>query len=357
MESVDLDLSFWKGRSVFLTGHTGFKGSWMCLLLTLLGARVTGYAMPPQGENNLFEVVAPRLTLTHNIGDISDSAELQTNLANSQAEIVIHMAAQPLVQTSFEIPIDTLQTNIMGTAHLLEACRLSNTVKAIVNITTDKVYAPMPKGEASKETDQLGGNDPYSASKACSELITHAYRSSFFTTMTHRIGVATARAGNVIGGGDFSENRICPDIFRAKESGQPLHIRMPQAVRPWQHVLEPLSGYLQLAQALYQQPDRFSKAWNFGPNADGQTTVEDLVKSFRKFVQFETKINSSGNFQPETSDLQLDVTRTTEQLGWRQVLSLNETVELTANWYENYFAGKDACRMSERQIEQFLAKT
>jgi CDP-glucose 4,6-dehydratase len=274
MEGMVVNLDFWIGRRVFLTGHTGFKGSWLSLWLQSLGAQVTGFALAPPTRPNLFEQAAVASGMTDLRGDIRDYQILRAALQENRPEVVIHMAAQPLVKQSYENPIETYSTNVMGTVNLLEAARAVPSVRAIVNVTTDKCYENQEWVWGYREHEPLGGYDPYSNSKACSELVTASYRSSFFTPEhwdRHQLGLASARAGNVVGGGDWAVNRLIPDILRSYEVGTALSIRNPEAIRPWQHVLEPLRGYLMLAEKLISDGPHFSQAWNFGPLDDDET--------------------------------------------------------------------------------------
>lgn len=349
--------TFWKGKSVFLTGHTGFKGSWLSIWLHALGARVTGYALAPPSEPNLYHLVGIE-NFTHSIiGDIRDSARLQQALSSSAPEIVIHMAAQPLVRESYLFPADTYSTNVMGTVNLFDAVRQCHTVRALVNVTTDKCYDNQGFNHRFKEDDPLGGYDPYSSSKACSELVTAAYRSSYFNPKDyarHRVAIATARAGNVIGGGDWAKDRLIPDCIRSLHAGEPIRVRNPHAIRPWQHVLEPLSGYLALSRRLYEQGCDFGGAWNFGPVVDDAKPVEWIVKSlcekWGSNARFEV---DSGDHLHEASYLRLVSTKAQTRLGWSPCWNLNQALDATLDWVRVWQAGGDLTAQSVAQIERY----
>ncbi|WP_313617851.1 CDP-glucose 4,6-dehydratase, partial [Rhizobium sp.] len=280
MEDLGVNISFWRGKRVLLTGHTGFKGSWLSLWLQNLGAHVTGFALPPPTSPSLFEATGVADGMTSLIGDIRDLEALKNAVRTADPEIVIHMAAQPLVRYSYVNPVETFSTNVMGVVNLLEAVRESQKIRAVVNVTTDKCYENREWPWGYRENEPMGGYDPYSSSKACAELVTAAYRRSYFTTPSngHRVAVATARAGNVIGGGDWAKDRLIPDIVYAFSQGVPASIRNPQAIRPWQHVLESLRGYLILAENLFEHGDEFAEAWNFGPNDDDAKPVSWITE-------------------------------------------------------------------------------
>ena len=303
-EVTTVNASFWRGKKVFVTGHTGFKGGWLCLWLQQLGANVTGYALQPPTTPSLFEIAVIGRGMESIIGDIREATTLSDAVRTAQPELVIHMAAQPLVRYSYENPIETYSTNVMGTVHLLEAIRKTQSVKAVVCVTSDKCYENREWEWGYRENDPLGGYDPYSNSKACAELVTAAYRNSYFNPdkyFEHGVAVASARAGNVIGGGDWAQDRLVPDMLRAIECGKPVLIRNPDAIRPWQHVLEPLSGYLLLAESLLTHGPANAEAWNFGPHdADAKPVrwiVDRLHYGYRKAckrpgVYYEPSVNS-----------------------------------------------------------------
>lgn len=330
--SVSIDPSFWRGKRVFLTGHTGFKGAWLSLWLNRLGAIVKGYALHPPTQPNLFETAKIGDLIRSEIGDIRDLEQLKKSMVDFDPEIVIHMAAQPLVRFSYQQPVETYSTNVMGTVHVLEAARQCVNLKAIVNITTDKCYENKEWVWAYRENEPMGGHDPYSSSKGCAELVTSAYRCSFLAEQG--IGLASARAGNVIGGGDWATDRLIPDILRAFEKNQPVLIRYPKAIRPWQHVLEPLSGYLFLAQALYNNPNQYAEAWNFGPADEDAQSVQWILEkmtSFWKNAQW--KLDTAAHVH-EASYLKLDISKAKTKLGWQPTWRLEYTLERIVKWHQ-----------------------
>ncbi|MDP9195312.1 MAG: CDP-glucose 4,6-dehydratase [Pseudomonadota bacterium] len=330
--NIGVSPDFWKGRKVFLTGHTGFKGGWLSLWLQDMGADVTGYALAPSGQPNLFSLACIEKGMTSVIGDICNAPALQKALQVSQAEIVFHLAAQPLVRLSYEQPGETAATNIMGTVHLLEAVRTLKPVRAVVVVTSDKCYENREIKWGYRETDPMGGHDPYSASKGYAELLSAAWRNSFFRH--NGVGLATARAGNVIGGGDWSRDRLVPDILNAIEKQIPLTVRNPHATRPWQHVLEPLAGYLMLAQNLYEKGDRFTSGWNFGPHMEDVCSVEWIVRrlSHHSGKPVDMQVVMPDRQQHEAGMLALDHTKAWYELGWKPIWSLDEALIKTAEW-------------------------
>ncbi|MDD5285991.1 MAG: CDP-glucose 4,6-dehydratase [Desulfuromonadaceae bacterium] len=349
--------SFWKGKSVFLTGHTGFKGSWLSIWLHVMGARVTGYALDPPAEPNLYRLAGIQNITDSIIGDIRDTISLQQALTSSAPEIVIHMAAQPLVRQSYRSPVDTYSTNVMGTVNLFEAVRQCHSVRAVVNVTTDKCYENQEFDHPLREDEPLGGFDPYSSSKACSEIVTAAWRSSFFNPddyARHRVAIATARAGNVIGGGDWAKDRLVPDCIRALEADEPIRIRNPHAVRPWQHVLEPLSGYLVLAQRLYEDGFEFGGGWNFGPDVEDVKPVEwiagRLCEKWGGDAKFEVDI---GDHPHEANYLRLDILKAQARLGWYPRWSLERALDATLEWVREWQNGGDLVEQTLAQIEQY----
>ncbi|MFS0859488.1 CDP-glucose 4,6-dehydratase [Paenibacillus taichungensis] len=347
---------FWNGKKVFITGHTGFKGSWLSLWLSSLGARVTGYALPPQDNNSLFHVAEIESEIERSIiGDIKDSANLTKSMQEAEPEIVFHLAAQPLVRESYRNPVDTYMTNVMGTVHLFEASRESGTVRAIVNVTTDKCYENKEWVWGYREDEPLGGYDPYSSSKACSELVTSAYRNSFFKEGVKgpQIALASARAGNVIGGGDWAEDRLVPDIIRSLLKGTEIRIRNPKAIRPWQHVLEPLSGYMELAERLYKG-ENLAEAWNFGPDDADVQTVEWIVESFC------SKWGGTSKYviQPETTlheahQLKLDCSKAKAYLDWHPRWNLEQAIDKIIEWTLAYERNERMKALCLRQIEEY----
>lgn len=345
-----VDPVFWRDRRVLVTGHNGFKGAWLCLWLQMLGARVSGVSLPaPPTTPSLYELAGVEQGMETSIaGDVRDGAALATILAHAAPEIVIHMAAQPLVRASFAAPAETFAINALGTAHLLDAVRSCPDVRAVVVVTSDKCYAPHPDGRPHAEDDPLGGKDPYSASKACAELVAAAYRESFFSDPGGP-RVATARAGNVIGGGDFGAERLLPDLFRAALADEPLLLRHPDAIRPWQHVLSPLSGYLSLAQALCESSD-YARAWNFGPDASDALSVREIVERTANLWPRTLRWRADEHEHPrENPALRLDSTRAREGLGWEPSLSLERGLELAVGWFRAYGDDDD---MRARTLEQ-----
>lgn len=319
------------GRRVLVTGHTGFTGGWLSLWLGQIGAKVTGLALMPVTTPNLFEVAGVGTGLTSITGDIRDASLVQRVVQDCQPEIIIHLAAQPLVSLSFEDPLGTFATNVMGTAHVLEAARTVGSVKAVVCITTDKVYADENCLWGYREIDPLGGKDPYSASKACAELLAASYRATL-ATRGNGVAIATARGGNIIGGGDWSANRIVPDFVRSVVAGKPLTLRNPEAVRPWQHVMALVHGYLVLAHNLVTRSTVVDAAWNLGPSGDEAKPVSALVEAFQRHWSPVPVHYTPGQF-PETGYLYLDSTKARRALGWHPPLDFEKTIALTVEWY------------------------
>lgn len=327
-----------KEKKVFITGHTGFKGAWLMATLHQLGAKIRGYALAPEYENGLFQLLQPTQNIDSVIADIRDKQQLHREITAFQPDFIFHLAAQPLVRKSYEIPAETFEVNVVGTANLLEAVKALPGKCVVVVITTDKVYENKEDGSLFKETDVLGGYDPYSASKACTELVVSAFRNSFFNIEragVHQKTVATARAGNVIGGGDWSTDRIIPDIVRALTKDEAIDVRNPSSIRPWQHVLEPVFGYLLLAAQLGKDPKRFSKAYNFGPLSGDHLTVEALVEAaIHTWGKGSWKDRSDKNQVHEAALLKLDISRAMDELNWKPKLSAAEAIEWTIEWYK-----------------------
>jgi CDP-glucose 4,6-dehydratase len=343
---------FWRGKRVFVTGHTGFKGGWLCLVLERLGAAWSGLSLRPETNPNLFELAGIHKNGEGAFTDIRDAQSVNRALADFRPEIVFHLAAQPLVRRSHRDPLETFTTNVTGTAHLLEAARLCDSVKAVVVVTTDKVYRNNETGAAFSEEDALGGHDPYSASKAAAEMVVQSYRQSFFAAQGK--GLAAARAGNVIGGGDWSEDRILPDAVRAWAAGQKLEVRNPEATRPWQHVLEPLCGYLCLAEAIHKNPDA-STAFNFGPQLEDVATVREVVEiALAAFGRGDVAWGIKRDTLHEAKALALDNSKAKAQLGIRPVWSLQEAVSRTMAWYRRQADGENARALCEQDIEAFF---
>lgn len=336
---------FWSDRRVFLTGHTGFKGSWLSLWLTEMGAQVTGMALAPETSPALFNVAHAGSAMKSVLGDIRNAELVLKTMSAARPEIVIHMAAQPLVRYSYAHPVETYLTNVMGTVHVLDAVRQIPGIRAVVVVTSDKCYENTGIERPFREDDAMGGADPYSSSKGCAELITATYRHSYFSRSelrSHGVGVASARAGNVIGGGDWAIDRLIPDIMRAIAEEQPVHIRSPNAVRPWQHVLEPLSGYLTLAEALYEHGEEFSEGWNFGPAATDAKPVQWIVEQLVTKWGPQARWKLDNDLHPhEAPLLTLDSTKAMEKLGWRSVWPLEQTLSKIVDWHKAYEIGAD----------------
>lgn len=356
-----MESSFWNGKRVFVTGHTGFKGSWLCLWLASMGAEVTGFALAAQGQPQLFHISGADRDVRSVISDIRNREHLASAISIAQPEIIFHMAAQPLVRQSYSNPVETYEINVLGTAYLLEAVRNALGrgihIRALVNVTTDKCYENKEWEWGYRETDTLGGYDPYSSSKACSELVTASYRRSFFSPQLHQVhglGIATARAGNVIGGGDASLDRLVPDCLRAFSTGQEVSIRSPRATRPWQHVLEPLSGYLLLARRLFENGSDYASAWNFGPDEKSVVSVERLVHSLSELWGNEAKYDVDTTLQPhEAHDLKLDSSRARRILGWRPRWTVETALEKTVEWHRFWLAKEDIRELCLQQIKDF----
>lgn len=352
--------SFWRGKRVFLTGHTGFKGSWLSLWLQSMGAEVTGFALNPATNPSLFDVANVGAGMLSVIGDVRDLNLLQKTMQEADPEIVIHMAAQPLVRYSYINPVETYATNVMGSVHLLEAVRHTKSVKAVVNVTSDKCYDNKEWVWGYREDEAMGGYDPYSNSKGCAELVTAAYRSSFFNPADyakHGVAIASARAGNVIGGGDWAGDRLIPDFIRAIVAGETVVIRSPNAIRPWQHVLEPLSGYLVLAEKLYVQGNQFAEAWNFGPSDSDAKSVEwiisQLVSNWGNGSSF--KVDASIANLHEAHFLKLDCSKARINLGWKPQWDATETIKRICAWHKAHLNGQDMKVYALGEIGQYEA--
>jgi CDP-glucose 4,6-dehydratase len=349
---MTVDASFWRGRRVFLTGHTGFKGGWLSLWLQQLGAELQGFALAPPTEHNLFEAARVAEGMGHTLGDIRDLAALQSALQAFRPEIVIHMAAQPLVRLSYAEPVETYATNVMGTVHLLEAVRRTPGVRAVVSVTTDKCYENREWVWGYREDEPMGGFDPYSNSKGCAELVASAYRRSFFEQ--GGVALASARAGNVIGGGDWASDRLVPDILRAFERDEPVVIRNPNSTRPWQHVLEPLSGYLTLAQQLWQRGGEFAEGWNFGPHDEDARPVHWIVERLVARWGRDARWQLDGGTHPhEAHYLKLDISKARARLGWQPRWRLDEALGHIVTWHQAWLAGQDVRALCLQQIDQY----
>jgi CDP-glucose 4,6-dehydratase len=349
MSTIDKD--FWQGKRVFLTGHTGFKGSWLSLWLVSLGAKVKGYALSPPTSPSLFIEANIDSIIDSQIADIRDQDTLHESMTKFSPDILIHMAAQPLVRYSYDEPIETYEVNVIGTAKVLEVARSCPNLKAIVNITTDKCYENDERAEGYKEDDPMGGYDPYSSSKGCAELVASSYRRSFL--QDQGVGLASVRAGNVIGGGDWADDRLIPDILRSFENGSPVVIRNPKATRPWQHVLEPLSGYLILAQRLYEEQKKYAEGWNFGPNEQDVKPVDWILdKMILKWPDSSWKLDSNSS-PHEAGFLKLDIAKAKAKLGWNPVWELSHTLEKIIGWHRAWLDKEDMQAMCLAEIKEY----
>lgn len=357
MRSRGINRHFWKNRRVFLTGHTGFMGGWLALWLARLGAKVSGYALPPPTDPCFFDAAGLARDVHSTMGDVRDLAALRQALATARPEVVLHLAAQPLVRRAYGDPVETYATNVMGTVHLLEAMRGCGSVQAAVVVTSDKVYDNRERTAGYREDDRLGGREPYGSSKACAEMVTRAYRESYFSNGAN-VGIATARAGNVIGGGDFAQDRIVPDAVRAFAAGEPLVVRNPAATRPWQHVLEPLAGYLMLAENLAEAPGDWSAGWNFGPEESDSKPVswlaEELCRLWGDAAAW-IPANAEAPEPYEAKLLAVDIEKAKRELGWRPAWDVGHAADATVVWYKDFVAGADTRKRTLDQIEEFAA--
>ena len=353
--------AFWHGKRVLLTGHTGFNGGWLSLWLQSMDAQVVGYALAPPTNPSLFDVAEVGHGMTSVLGDIRDLAKLHSVFAEHRPEIVIHMAAQPLVRYSYQNPVETYSTNVMGTVHLLEAVRNTPGVKAVVNITTDKCYENREWVWGYRENEPMGGFDPYSNSKGCAELVSAAYRSSFFNANSyaqHGVATATVRAGNVIGGGDWAQDRLIPDILAAFEQGRKADIRNPHAIRPWQHVMEPLCGYLTLAEKLFEHGPSFGEGWNFGPNDEDAKPVgwivEQMAALWGPAAQWQI---DTGEHPHEAHYLKLDISKARSRLDWHPALRLKDALALIIDWSKQREAGANMRQLTLAQLQAYQTLT
>jgi CDP-glucose 4,6-dehydratase len=353
---------FWKDKTVLITGHTGFKGGWLCLWLQELGANVVGLALSPPTVPNLFEAARVCDGVRSIIADVRDASSVASAVARHQPEIVFHLAAQALVRYSYASPLETYATNVMGTAHVLDAVRKAGCAKVVVNVTSDKCYENREWVWGYRENEPVGGYDPYSSSKGCAEIVTAAFRNSFFNPADysrHGVAVATARAGNVIGGGDWAEDRLLPDFVRAISRGQPMIVRNPAAIRPWQHVLEPLSGYLLLAERLWADGPVFSEPWNFGPDEGNAQSVETVVSSLVKLWGdgAQWRADKTGGHPHEATYLKLDCSKAKAKLGWRPRWNLDSSLAATVDWFKAYRAKRNMREFTVGQIRAYVDGT
>lgn len=356
LEGLAVTPAFWAGRRVFITGHTGFKGGWLALWLQRAGAQTTGYALRPETDPNLFTLARVAARMCAIEGDVRDVDHLARAIADSSPEIVFHLSAQPLVLRSYANPLETFATNVMGTVHVLESVRHAPSVRAVVIVTSDKCYANREQPRGYREDDAMGGHDPYSSSKACAELVTSAYRASYFSAR-EAAPIASVRAGNVIGGGDWGAERLVPDLVRARAQGGSVTLRSPSAVRPWQHVLDPLDGYLRLAERLFNEGGKYAEAWNFGPADADARTVDWVVNRFRGHwpdVQVEVGPPRAGAHEAHL--LTVDSAKARLRLGWRTKLDAGAAIAWTADWYDGVHRDPDsALSLATAQIERYEA--
>lgn len=345
--------NFWKGKKVFITGHTGFKGGWLVHTLKILGAQIKGYALQPDIDPNFFQLTNIEDAIISEIGDIRDQERLSASISEFQPEIIFHLAAQPLVRYSYENPKETYEVNVIGTLNLLEIIRKVSAIKAAVLITTDKCYENKEWDYGYREIDPMGGHDPYSSSKGCCELLISSYRNSFFKDTGTKI--ASARAGNVIGGGDWSVDRLIPDMLKAIENNEEPVLRNPLAIRPWQHVIEPITGYIKLAEKLYSQEKGFDQAWNFGPNDKDCKSVEWIANTLLSLNDCENSWKQDDNFNPhEAQLLKLDISKAKNRLGWHPKWDLKYSLKKIVEWHNVYLSKKNVSQVTRKQIIEYL---
>lgn len=353
MDMINSELGFFRDKRVFITGHTGFKGTWLTQILHDAGAVIQGYSLSPTATQKLFDMLGLRKKVDNTFGDIRDSGLLAKSLNEFQPEIVFHLAAQALVRRSYEDPFETYETNVMGSLNLLQSIRSVKSIKSMVYITSDKCYENQEWNWGYREIDPLGGIDPYSSSKACAEILFSSFQRSFFSDLN--LSAATARAGNVIGGGDWSQDRIIPDCIRASEMNSELILRNPNATRPWQHVLEPLSGYLNLAQKLFKYPGKYEGSWNFGPSGQDTRTVEQVARTILKAMgNGAIKIDTRATNPHEANLLQLNCEKSNQELDWTPKWDVETTIAKTADWYQSVASGSDALEMTRQQIQDYF---
>lgn len=358
LEGLCMTKSFWRGKRVLITGHTGFKGAWLSLWLQRLGADLSGFSLPPRTPDDLFEVAGVGDGMSSTFGDVRNLPEVKAALSAFQPEIVFHLAAQALVRASYRDPVATYATNVMGTAHLLEAIRSTASVRTVICVTSDKCYENREWTWGYREIDPLGGHDPYSSSKGCSELVVSAYRRSYFSEAHENngvVGIATARAGNVIGGGDWGEDRLVPDLFRAILDQEPARIRNPLATRPWQHVLDPLAGYLSLAERLWTEAESYSSSWNFGPERRDARPVSWIADGIcDRWGNGATWVGDDGPHPHESHHLHLDCSKAHRILDWTPRIDLNTALDWCVEWYRGRAEDQNVRELSEGQIDRFF---
>jgi len=351
---MGLDQNFWKGKRILITGHSCFKGSWLALFLSDLGSELYGLSDKVLSPPSMFEVAKISSIYKESAYiDIRNQSKLTKFITKIEPEIIFHLAAQSIVQASYTDPVETYTTNLIGTLNIFESIRNSSSVRSLVNVTSDKCYENKEQIWGYREIDSLGGFDPYSSSKACSEILTNSYRNSFFSEMG--IGVASARSGNVIGGGDWASNRLVPDAIRALISDKSLRIRSPISTRPWQHVFEPLMGYMLLAQNLYRFPEKYSGPWNFGPNNENEKTVAELIDEISNLIPIKIDLNKKENtYKHEANFLKLDSSKSRKLLNWSPLLDFSSSVKITIAWYNAWINGEQMREFSHRQINDYL---
>lgn len=347
-----INKSFWQNKKVFITGHTGFKGSWLSLWLASMGANVKGYSLEPPTEPSLFKEANVGNIIESDIGDIRDLDKLKSSMLEFDPDVLFHMAAQPLVRLSYEIPIETYEVNVVGTAKVLEAARQCKSLKSVISVTTDKCYENREWAWGYREIDPMGGHDPYSSSKGCAELVTSAYMRSFYKD--RGVGLASVRAGNVIGGGDWADDRLIPDILRAFENNKPVVIRNPRATRPWQHVLEPLSGYILLAEKLYEKPEMYSEGWNFGPNEDDVKPVEWILNHITSLWEGSSWELDQGVHPHEAGYLKLDISKAKSILNWSPTWDLGKSLQKIVTWQRAWLSNGDMKQECLKEIDEFM---
>jgi CDP-glucose 4,6-dehydratase len=348
-----MNTEFWNGKTVLITGHTGFKGSWLTLWLKKMGAKVTGFSKDIPTTPSLFELADVANGINSIEGNIRNFDEIYKAIKNTNAEIVFHMAAQSLVRESYQNPRETYETNVMGTVNLLDAIRDIKKTRLMINVTSDKCYENKELDRAYKEEDSMGGYDPYSSSKGCSELVTSAYRNSYFQSDDHKIALSSVRAGNVIGGGDWAKDRLVPDLIQSIIDGKELKIRNPDAIRPWQYVLEPLSGYLLLAEKMWSNGEEFSQAWNFGPNEESKKVSWIIGKISEMYGKKLNLFSDTSENLHEAKILKLDCSKSQTKLGWIPKTNIEKGLEMTVDWYKEYEKNSDMRQASEKQIDYF----
>mgnify|MGYP006426131333 CR=1 FL=1 len=358
LEELVMNQSFWKGKTVLVTGHTGFKGSWLSIVLKKFGANIIGFSKDIPSEPNMYTIARVQDGIKNIVGNINDSNHINQVFEENKPEIVIHMAAQAIVRESYKNPLETFSTNVMGTANILDAVRNSNSVRVVIIVTSDKSYRTKKDNSKYFEDDPMGGYDPYSSSKGCAELVTASYRNSFFNPLKyseHKVAVASVRAGNVIGGGDWGLDRLVPDIVRGIKNKSTVVIRNPESTRPWQFVLDPLFGYLMLAEKMWDNGQEFSQGWNFGPTIDEEITVKWILEFIKKQIGEELNLEINNSPQPhEEKHLRLNCSKAINQLEWKSKMNLEKTLLWTINWYNEYMKNKNMKEFTEKQIDEFL---